>query len=136
MRVTEQIDALKVMGINPANYLILPKITVRNDFFPVLVIFSISVGLAGGLAAVYITGSVTTTDFIDGLQSWWQPFDIFYALIKTVVFAFIIASVSGYRGYTVTGGSVAVGRASTRAVVTSSILIIIFDLILTQMLLT
>jgi len=136
MRVTEQIDALKVMGINPANYLILPKITAAMIFFPVLVIFSISVGLAGGLIAVFITGSVTTTDFIDGLQAWWQPFDIFYALIKTVVFAFIIASVSGFRGYTVTGGSVAVGRASTRAVVASSILIIVFDLILTQMLLT
>ena len=136
MRVTEQIDALKVMGINPANYLILPKITAAMIFFPVLIIFSIAVGLAGGLLAVYITGSVTTTDFIDGLQAWWQPFDIFYALIKTVVFAFIIASVSGYRGYTVTGGSVAVGRASTKAVVASSILIIIFDLILTQMLLT
>ena len=136
MRVTEQIDALKVMGINPANYLILPKITAAMIFFPILIIFSIAVGLAGGLLAVYITGSVTTTDFIDGLQAWWQPFDIFYALIKTVVFAFIIASVSGYRGYTVTGGSVAVGRASTKAVVASSILIIIFDLILTQMLLT
>ncbi len=136
MRVTEQIDALKVMGINPANYLILPKITAAMIFFPVLIIFSIAVGLAGGLFAVYITGSVTTTDFIDGLQAWWQPFDIFYALIKTVVFAFIIASVSGFRGYTVTGGSVAVGRASTKAVVASSILIIIFDLILTQMLLT
>lgn len=136
MRVTEQIDALKVMGINPANYLILPKITAAMLFFPVLVIFSISVGLGGGLLAVFITGSVTTTDFIDGLQAWWQPFDVFYSIIKTIVFAFIIASVSGFKGYTVTGGSVAVGRASTKAVVASSILIIIFDLILTQMLLT
>lgn len=136
MRVTEQIDALKVMGINPANYLILPKITAAMFFFPVLVIFSISVGLLGGLLAVIITGSVTPTDFIDGLQAWWEPFDIFYALIKTVVFAFIIASVSGYKGYTVEGGSVDVGRSSTKAVVTSSILIIAFDLIITQMLLT
>ncbi len=136
MRVTEQIDALKVMGINPANYLILPKITAAMIFFPVLVIFSISVGLAGGLLAVFITGSVTTTDFIDGLQAWWAPFDIFYSIIKTIVFAFIIASVSGFKGYTVTGGSVEVGRASTKAVVSSSILIIVFDLILTQMLLT
>ncbi|NQU32214.1 MAG: ABC transporter permease [Bacteroidetes bacterium] len=136
MRVTEQIDALKVMGINPANYLILPKITAAMLFFPVLVIFSIAIGLTGGLLAVIITGSVTPTDFIDGLRAWWAPFDIFYALIKTVVFAFIIASVSGYKGYTVKGGSVEVGRASTKAVVASSILIIIFDLILTQMLLT
>lgn len=136
MRVTEQIDALKVMGINPANYLILPKITAAMFFFPVLVIFSIAVGLLGGLLAVIITGSVTPTDFIDGLQAWWEPFDIFYALIKTLVFAFIIASVSGYKGYTVVGGSVDVGRSSTKAVVTSSILIIAFDLIITQMLLT
>jgi len=136
MRVTEQIDALKVMGINPANYLILPKITAAMLFFPLLIIFSISIGLAGGLLAVSITGSVTTTDFIDGLQSWFVASDIFYSLTKAVVFAFIITSVSGFKGYTVKGGSVAVGRAGTQAVVASSILIIIFDLILTQMLLT
>ena len=136
MRVTEQIDALKVMGINPANYLILPKITAAMLFFPLLIIFSISIGLAGGLLAVYITGSVTTTDFIDGLQSWFVGSDIFYALTKSVVFAFIISSVSGFKGYTVKGGSVGVGRAGTQAVVATSILIIIFDLLLTQMLLT
>jgi phospholipid/cholesterol/gamma-HCH transport system permease protein len=136
MRVTEQIDALKVMGINPANYLILPKITAAMLFFPLLTIFSISIGLAGGLLAVFITGSVTTTDFIDGLQAWFVASDIFYALTKSLVFAFIITSVSGFKGYNVIGGSVAVGRASTSAVVSSSILIIIFDLILTQMLLT
>jgi len=136
MRVTEQIDALKVMGINPANYLILPKITAAMLFFPLLIIFSISIGLAGGLLAVYITGSVTTTDFIDGLQAWFVPGDIFYSLTKSVVFAFVITSVSGFKGYNVSGGSVAVGKASTSAVVSSSILIIIFDLILTQMLLT
>ncbi len=136
MRVTEQIDALRVMGINPANYLILPKITAAMFFFPVLVVFSITVGLLGGLIAVIITGSVTPTDFIDGLQAWWEPFDISYAIIKTLVFAFIIASVSGFKGYTVKGGSVDVGRAGTKAVVTSSILIIVFDLIITQMLLT
>ncbi len=135
-RVTEQIDALKVMGINPANYLILPKITAAMLYFPVLVVFSIAIGLSGGLLAVYITGSVTVTDFIDGLQAWWVPFDIYYSLIKSVVFAFIIASVAGFKGYTVDGGSVAVGRSSTQAVVASSILVIVFDLILTQMLLT
>jgi phospholipid/cholesterol/gamma-HCH transport system permease protein len=86
--------------------------------------------------ACYLTGLVPTTAYVEGLRSWFEPFTISYALIKTVVFAFIIASVSGYKGYTVKGGSVEVGRASTKAVVTSSILIIIFDLILTQMLLT
>lgn len=136
MRVTEQIDALRVMGINPANYLILPKITAAMLYNPVLIIFSIFLGLFGGYMACYLTGLVPTTAYVEGLRSWFEPFTISYALIKTVVFAFIIASVSGYKGYTVKGGSVEVGRASTKAVVTSSILIIIFDLILTQMLLT
>jgi phospholipid/cholesterol/gamma-HCH transport system permease protein len=136
MRVTEQIDALKVMGINPANYLILPKITAAMIYNPILIVFSMVIGLFGGWVAVSITGITSPVDFVVGLQSWPVPYDIAYALIKTVVFAFIIASVSGYKGYTVKGGSVEVGRASTKAVVTSSILIIIFDLILTQMLLT
>lgn len=136
MRVTEQIDALRVMGINPANYLILPKITAAMLYNPVLIVFSIFLGLSGGYMACYLTGLVPTTAYVEGLRSWFEPFTISYALIKTVVFAFIIASVSGYKGYTVKGGSVEVGRASTKAVVTSSILIIIFDLILTQMLLT
>jgi phospholipid/cholesterol/gamma-HCH transport system permease protein len=136
MRVTEQIDALKVMGINPANYLILPKITAAMIYNPILIVFSMGIGLFGGYLAVSITGITSPVDFVVGLQSWPQPYDIAYALIKTVVFAFIIASVSGYKGYTVKGGSVEVGRASTKAVVTSSILIIVFDLILTQMLLT
>lgn len=136
MRVTEQIDALKVMGINPANYLILPKITAAMIYNPILIIFSIFLGLSGGYAACHFTGLVPTPAYVEGLRSWFEPFTINYALIKTVVFAFIIASVSGYKGYTVKGGSVDVGRASTKAVVISSILIIFFDLILTQMLLT
>jgi phospholipid/cholesterol/gamma-HCH transport system permease protein len=136
MRVTQQIDALEVMGINPANYLILPKITAAMIYNPILIIFSMGVGLFGGWFAVVVTGQVTSVAFIDGLQSFWDPFSITYALIKTLVFAFILASVAGYKGYTVEGGSVEVGKASTQAVVISSILIIVFDLLLTQMLLT
>lgn len=136
MRVTQQIDALEVMGINPANYLILPKITAAMIYNPILIIFSMGVGLFGGWFAVVVTGQVTSVAFIDGLQSFWDPFSIIYALIKTLVFAFILASVAGYKGYTVEGGSVEVGKASTQAVVISSILIIVFDLLLTQMLLT
>lgn len=136
MRVTEQIDALKVMGINPANYLILPKITASMIYNPVLIVFSIFLGLSGGYAACYITGLIPPPAYITGLRSWFDPFTITYAMIKTVVFAFIIASVAGYKGYTVKGGSVEVGRASTQAVVISSILIIFFDLVLTQMLLS
>lgn len=135
MRVTEQIDALRVMGVNPANYLILPKITASMLFNPVLIIMSMVVGIWGGWFACVITGLVTSTDFVSGLRGWFEPFTVTYAMIKTVVFAFIISSVSGFLGYSIKGGSVEVGRASTKAVVYSSILIIFFDLILTQLLL-
>lgn len=135
MRVTEQIDALRVMGVNPANYLILPKITASMLFNPVLIIISMVIGIFGGWLACIVTGLVTSVDFILGLRSWFEPFSVTYAMIKTVVFALIIASVSGYLGYTVKGGSLEVGRASTKAVVYSSILIIFFDLVLTQLLL-
>lgn len=135
MRITEQIDALKVMGVNPSNFLILPKIVASVLFNPILIIFSIVLGLFGGWLACIVTGIVTSTDFIIGLRSWFDPFTITYAMIKTVVFAFIISSVSGYLGYNVKGGSIEVGQASTQAVVKSSILIILFDLILTQLLL-
>ena len=135
MRVTEQIDALKVMGINPANYLILPKITAAMLYNPILITFSIFLGLLGGWVASVFTGIVTSTIYIEGLQSWYDPFTITYAFVKTEVFAFIIASVSGYKGYTVKGGSVEVGMASTSAVVACTILIVVFDLVITQMLL-
>lgn len=136
MRVTEQIDALKVMGINPANYLILPKITASMIYNPVLIVFSIVLGIFGGWLAMLVTGLSSSVVYIEGVRAWYDPFTITYAMIKTLVFAFIIASVSGFKGFYVKGGSVEVGRASTQAVVYSSILIIVFDLILTQMLLT
>jgi len=136
MRITEQIDALRVMGVNPANYLILPKITAGMIYFPVLIIFSIFLGIVGGWIASIVTGIVPSAAYINGVRSWYDPYTITYAMIKTVVFAFIITSVSAYKGYTVKGGSVEVGQASTDAVVHSSILIIFFDLILTQLLLT
>ncbi len=135
MRVTEQIDALRVMGINPPNYLILPKMIAAMLYFPVLIVFSILLGLIGGWMAGVFSGLVPSDDFIVGLRSWFNPFSLTYALIKTVVFAVIITSISGYMGYTVKGGSVEVGRNSTKAVVYSSILIIVWDLILTQLLL-
>jgi len=135
MRVTEQIDALRVMGINPPNYLILPKIIAAVVYFPVLIVFSILLGLIGGWIAGVFSGLVPSDDFIVGLRSWFNPFSLTYALIKTVVFAFIITSVSGYMGYTVRGGSVEVGQNSTKAIVYSSILIIVWDLLLTQLLL-
>lgn len=135
MRVTQQIDALKVMGINPANYLILPKIISCLLFIPVLIIFSIVVGILGGWLACVLTGVITPTNYVVGLRAWFEPYTITFAMIKTVVFAFLITSISSFVGYTVKGGSVEVGKASTRGVVLSSIAIIVSDLILTQMLL-
>ncbi len=136
MRVTQQIDALKVMGINPANYLILPKIISCLFFIPVLIIFSIVIGILGGWLACVLTKVITPMNYVVGLRAWFEPFSITFAMIKTVVFAFLITSISSFIGYNVKGGSVEVGKASTRAVVISSISIIVFDLILTQMLLT
>nr|NQU91563.1 ABC transporter permease [Bacteroidota bacterium] len=135
MRVTEQIDALEVMGINPANFLIQPKVFAAVIINPILITLSIGFALFGGWMGCVLTGSVTSNDYITGLQFWFEPFTITYALIKTSVFAFIITSVSGFHGYQTKGGALEVGNASTKAVVYSSILIIISNLILTQLLL-
>jgi phospholipid/cholesterol/gamma-HCH transport system permease protein len=135
MRVTEQIDALEIMGINPANFLIQPKVFAGVFINPVLIVFSIGFALFGGWLACVTTGIVTSHDYIIGLHSWFEPYTLTYALIKTAVFAFIITTVSGFQGYETRGGALEVGNASTKAVVYSSILIIIFNLILTQLLL-
>jgi phospholipid/cholesterol/gamma-HCH transport system permease protein len=135
MRVTEQIDALDIMGINSANYLILPKIIACVLLNPFLIIISIFLGLIGGWLAAIFGGVVTTHVYLMGIQSYFVPFEIFYALIKTAVFAFIITSVSGYHGYYTRGGALEVGQSSTKAVVYSSILIILANLVLTQLIL-
>lgn len=135
MRVTQQIDALKVMGVNPANYLILPKIISCLFFIPVLIIFSIAIGILGGWLACVFTDVITPSNYVVGLRSWFEPYSVIFAMIKTIVFAFLITSISSYIGYNVKGGSVEVGKASTKSVVMSSIAIIVSDLILTQMLL-
>jgi phospholipid/cholesterol/gamma-HCH transport system permease protein len=135
MRITEQIDALEMMGINSASFLILPKIIAAVLFNPFLTILSMGVGIFGGWLAAVITGALTSADYIYGIQYWFVPFYVTYALIKTVVYAFIITSVSGFYGYYVQGGALEVGRASTKGVVYSSILILLADVILTQLLL-
>ena len=132
MRITEQIDALEIMGVNSASYLILPKIVATVSFFPLLTLFSIFVGIVGGYAIAALTGIMLPGDYIEGLFYCFEPFSITYALVKGAVFAFIITSISAYCGYYAKGNSLEVGRASTRAVVSSSIAIMIFDLILTQ----
>jgi phospholipid/cholesterol/gamma-HCH transport system permease protein len=136
MRITEQIDALEIMGINSASYIILPKIVASLLFNPLLTIISIIVGIAGGWFAGTFTGVVTSENFIYGIQYAFVPYYVVYALVKILFFAFIIASVSAFQGYYVYGGSLEVGRASTKAVVYSSILILLFNVILTQLLLS
>jgi phospholipid/cholesterol/gamma-HCH transport system permease protein len=136
MRVTEQIDALEIMGINPANYLIFPKVTAAMIFNPVIIVISMGFGLMGGYLVAALTNLYTPQDYISGLRGWFDGFTIVYALIKTVVFAFIITSIAGFEGFAVKGGAIQVGEASTRAVVWSSIMIILFNLVLTQLLLS
>lgn len=136
MRVTEQIDALELMGVNSASYLILPKIIATVVFNPFLTLISIIVGIAGGWIAGTSAGVITSQDYIYGIQYAFIPYYITYAIIKTIFFAFIITSISAYEGYYVEGGSLEVGRASTKAVVYSSVTILLFNVILTQLLLS
>jgi phospholipid/cholesterol/gamma-HCH transport system permease protein len=136
MRVTEQIDALEIMGVNSASYLILPKIIATVFFNPFLTLISIVVGVFGGWMACTVLGVATSEDFIYGIQYAFIPYYITYSLVKTLFFAFIISSVSAFQGYYVNGGSLEVGRASTKAVVYSSVLILLFNVLLTQLLLS
>lgn len=136
MRVTEQIDALETMGVNSASYLILPKVIATLLFNPVLTLISISVGIFGGWIAGTTTGVISSQDFIYGIQYSFIPYYVTYAIIKTLFFAFIITTVSAFQGYFVDGGSLEVGRASTKAVVYSSIIVLLFNVILTQLLLS
>lgn len=136
MKVTEQIDALEIMGINSAGYLILPKVVAFMFIAPFLSLMSMIIGLFGGWIAGVGVGVLTSPEYIYGIQYAFIPYYIVYSLIKSVVFAFIITSVSSYHGYYTEGGALEVGRSSTLAVVHSSVLILLFNLILTQLLLS
>lgn len=135
MRVSEQIDALDIMGVNSASYLILPKIIALVFFNPILIILSMFLGIWGGYLAATFIGVVSPTDFLTGIQSDFNSFYIVYSLIKTVFFAFLITTISAFYGYYVKGGAVEVGINATKAVVSSSIAVIIANYILTQILL-
>ena len=135
MRVTEQIDALEIMGVNSANHLILPKIIAALFSFPFLISISMMIGMGGGYAAAVIWNIVSSNDFISGLNYAFVPFEIIYAIIKSIVFGFIIVSVSSFYGYYAKGGAEDVGRASTKAVVSSSITILVMNLVLTKLIL-
>lgn len=136
MRVTEQIDAMEIMGVNSANFLILPKMVGLMIFIPVLVIFSMFTGIVGGYLASMVTPSLPTSAFEYGLQYWFNSYYVTYSIIKSVVYAFIISSIAAYFGYNVKGGALDVGKASTNAVVMSSIMILMADVIMTQLMLT
>lgn len=134
MRVTQQIDALDIMGVNSANYLILPKIIGLVTIMPFLVIFSSAMGIMGAYGTAYIGHILSPDDLTLGLQHSFNQWFVWMSILKSLFFAFIIASVSSYCGYTVEGGSVEVGKSSTDAVVTSSVLILFSDVFLTQLL--
>ena len=133
MRVTQQIDALEIMGVNSASYLILPKIMGLITIMPFLVIFSSAMGIVGAYATAYIGHVLPPNDLTLGLQHDFNAWFMWMSIIKSIFFAFIIASVSSYFGYSVEGGSVEVGKASTNAVVSSSVLILFSDVFLTQL---
>ncbi len=134
MRVTQQIDALEIMGVNSANYLILPKIVAMITTIPILVTFSIFAGILGAYATCWFGGVMNANNLTYGLQYSFEEWFIWCSIIKSFFFAFIIASVSSFFGYTVEGGSIDVGKASTNSVVSSSVLILFSDLILTKLL--
>lgn len=134
MRITEQIDAMEIMGVNSANFIILPKIVGFILFIPVLVIFSMFSGILGGYLLSVATNMITPATYIYGIQYWFIPWYVYYSIIKSVVFAFVITSVSSYYGYYSYGGSLDVGRSSTNAVVNSSLIILLLDVLLTKLL--
>jgi len=135
MRVSEQIDALEIMGVNSASFLVLPKIIASILCLPFLVIISMGIGMIGAWIGG-LTTDVTTADFLIGLRYEFNSFYVTYAIIKTICFAFIVASISSYFGYHTKGGAIDVGRSSTKSVVSSSILILIYNFILTKLILT
>lgn len=130
MRISEQIDALEIMGINTASYLIGPKVVAAIIMIPMLIMFSAFLGISGGYLAVLAADGIDNSLYIKGLLLWFHPFYITIMLIKSVVFGFILTSISCYQGYYVKGGALEIGKASTRAVVYSSIMILVADYVL------
>lgn len=136
MKITEQVDALEIMGVNSASYLIMPKIVAAVISFPLLNLISIMLGISGGYLISLLTNVVSVQDYVEGLHLYFHPYYLFYSLVKMLFFAVIIISISSYHGYYTRGGALEVGRSSTLAVVYSIILVLLFNLILTQLLLT
>lgn len=135
MRVSEQIDALEIMGINTKTYLILPKIVAAMLMIPMLVVLAMALGIWGGRLAGVAAGIISASVFDRGLKEFFVPFNVYFALIKAYVFAFVISTIPAFYGYYVKGGALEIGRASTKAVVVSCILILFADYILSALLL-
>ncbi|MBR3559332.1 MAG: ABC transporter permease [Bacteroidales bacterium] len=135
MRVTEQIDALEVIGINPASYLVLPKVLASVIVNPILCVFSIAFALTGGYVTVWLTGCTTTYAFMDGLTYCFRVYDVVYALTKTCVFAFVMSTVASFYGYRIEGGALELGKASTQGIVVSSFIILILNVLITDIML-
>jgi phospholipid/cholesterol/gamma-HCH transport system permease protein len=135
MQITEQVDALEVMGINSASYLVLPKIIAGIFMFPLLVIIAMALSIGGGYVAGSLSGALTPQEYITGIRDVFVPYNITFALIKSVVFAFLITSISSYQGYYTKGGALEVGAASTNAVTNSIIAVLIADFVCAQVLL-
>jgi phospholipid/cholesterol/gamma-HCH transport system permease protein len=134
MRQKEHIDAMEIMGVNTASYLILPKLIAAFVVIPLLVTIAASVAMIGGYLAVVPTGYLTDTDYTRGLTAFFDEYNIFIMYVKSATFAVILTSVSCYQGYFVTGGSVELGKASTNAVVISNILILLSDYLIAVLL--
>ena len=135
MRVTEQIDALEVMGINPASHLVLPKVLASIIVNPILCVFSIAFAILGSFLTVWITGCISTYHFIDGLTYCFRVYDVVYALTKTCIFAFVMSTVASFYGYRIEGGALELGKASTQAIVVSSFVILVLNVVITDVML-
>ena len=135
MRITEQIDAMDMMGVNSAGFLVLPKVIVSTFLSPLLMLLSLALGILGGYLVVEFTQIIPTASYITGIKAFYNGFYIWYSCFKMALFCFMIASISAYNGYYAKGGSLGVGKSSTRAIVTTSILILLADLVVTQLML-
>ena len=135
MRITEQIDAMDMMGVNSAGFLVLPKIIAATLLSPLLMLLSLALGLLGGWIVVEATHIIPPPASITGIKAFYNGFYIFYSCFKMSLFCFLISSISAFNGYYAKGGSLGVGRSSTQSIVTVSILILLFDLIVTQLML-
>ena len=135
MRITEQISAIDAMGINSASYLVLPRIAASIFVFPLLVILAMYLSILGGYIASQLSGAMAGSEYVEGIRYLFKPYTVLFALIKSVVFAFLVSSISSYKGYTLKGGALEVGKASTGAVTNSIIAILLADYTLASLLL-